>query len=456
MTEVVKVLERVYQGFFLRDTLGFAAPGSISLVSLWLIFDSRNPLITSGVAGLWQGLSETWRVIAFLVAAYLLAWTLQSLHYGILNLIAKLPFFDRKFSELGPLVDSMNAEEIEKRLRQSPIVTRGALEPDLVLAKSMPEDVLKKELPYTERVSALFIMTGNLAIATFLLVLMLICTRNDYNWLWAAGFLIPFFLYIKHWRLWKARNLQVAIYSVEFKKRVEREKEKDTASAQARGGGGPEAASAADRSRGEQVRRDIMNWPITSGSTTGGPPAGDLPVSVVEEAIQNVERAFNETIRPNMDKAASADAPLAAMLVALATADYFGSYLVGKWEPGGKGFKEFVKKFLVQQGQPQRSYDAEGLYYALRNGLMHNFAMQAIPRESGAKLQTTVAYILQDRDSNLHLQQTGRYTYIHVATFLAHVCQAAIDYFKALKAVPPEPKLVNNFRARYQEAGYPR
>ena len=199
----------------------------------------------------------------------------------------------------------------------------------------------------------------------------------------------------------------------------------------------------------------MMNWPIISGSTTGGPPAGDPPVSF-QEAVQNVERAFNETIRPNMDKAASADAPLAAMLVALATVDYFGSYLVGKWEPGGKGFKGFVKKFLIGQGQRQRSYDAEALYYALRHGLMHNLAMQAIRRETGAKLQTSVAYILRDEDPNLHLQQTGGYTYIHVATFLEHVYQAAIDYIKALKAVPPDPKLVNNFQARYQEAGYPR
>ena len=198
-----------------------------------------------------------------------------------------------------------------------------------------------------------------------------------------------------------------------------------------------------------------MNWPIISGSTTGGPPAGDPPVSF-QEAVQNVERAFNETIRPNMDKAASADAPLAAMLVALATVDYFGSYLVGKWESGGKGFKGFVKKYLIGQGQRQRSYDAEALYYALRNGLMHNLAMQAIRPKSTAKPQTSVAYSLQDEDPNLHLQQTGRYTYIHVATFLAHVCQAAIDYLYELKSVSADPKLVNNFQTRYKEAGYPR
>lgn len=198
-----------------------------------------------------------------------------------------------------------------------------------------------------------------------------------------------------------------------------------------------------------------MNWPTISGSTTGGPPAGDLPV-LFEDAVQNVERAFNETIRPNMDNAASGDAPLAAMLVALATVDYFGSYIRGKWETGGKGFKEFVDEFLVQQGGPQRSYDADGLYYALRSGLMHNLAMREIPREAGYSLHTAAAYRLRDTDPNLHLQQTGRYTYIHVATFLAHVCQAAIDYLEALKAVHPDPKLVNNFQTRYKEAGYPR
>ncbi len=198
-----------------------------------------------------------------------------------------------------------------------------------------------------------------------------------------------------------------------------------------------------------------MNWPIISGSTTGGPPAGDLPVSF-QESVHNVERAFNETIRPNMDKAASACAPLAAMLVALATVDYFGSYMRGKWETGGKGFKEFVDEFLVQQGEPQRSYDADGLYYALRNGLMHNLAMREILREARSCRHTAAAYRLRDTDPNLHLQQTGGYTYIYVPTFLAHVCQAAIDYLEALKAVRPHPKLVKNFQTRYKEAGYPR
>jgi len=234
MADLVRILERMYQGFFLRDILGFVAPGSISLMSLWLILDSKYPQITSTtVACLWGKLSVTWRVIVFLVAAYLLAWTLQSVHYGFLNLIG-LRFFAGTFSELAPLVHSMNAEEMEERLKQSPIVTRGALEPDLVLAKSMPEKVLEdrlRDLPYTERVSALFLMTGNLTIATVLLVLMLICRMHD--WRWIAGFLIPLFLYIEHWRLWKARNLQIAIYAVYAMQLKER---KDAGSIQPKGG----------------------------------------------------------------------------------------------------------------------------------------------------------------------------------------------------------------------------
>ena len=222
MSDIAKFLERLYQGFLLRDILGFIAPGSISLISLSAMFGSSLSRITpSLITNLWGDLSITWRAIAFLVASYLLAWTLQALHYGVLNVVIKPSCFGDRFSKLGPLADSTDTQEIEKHLKQSPIVTRGALEPDLVLAKSMSEGMLEnrlRELPYTERASALLIMSGNLAIATVLLVSMLIHRTNE--WQWAFGFLIPCFLYIEYWRLWEARNLQVAIYSVGFRQKA--------------------------------------------------------------------------------------------------------------------------------------------------------------------------------------------------------------------------------------------
>ncbi len=65
------------------------------------------------------------------------------------------------------------------------------------------------------------LMTGNLAIAAFLFVLTLICrdsepiTRIEF----LLTLLVPVSLYIEFLRLWRARNLQVAIYAIGFRRR---------------------------------------------------------------------------------------------------------------------------------------------------------------------------------------------------------------------------------------------
>ncbi len=85
----------------------------------------------------------------------------------------------------------------------------------------MTDELLKeqlKESPYSERLSALMIMSANLAGAIFILAVML----GVKNGLWLASLillLISIALYFEFLRLWEARNLRVAIYAVEFQKR---------------------------------------------------------------------------------------------------------------------------------------------------------------------------------------------------------------------------------------------
>jgi hypothetical protein len=240
MADIVKLIDRIYQGFVLRDLLGFVAPGSISLISIWFIFNlDQNPQIVSQLCYLWRWL-EGWKFITFFVLAYLLAWTLQSIHYDFLRIVgwilsrdtvvARLQKVHSRFIRAIFLPDRLfrkrflNFTDCESRvnidnvLRNSNIVTRGALELDFIISKSMDQESLKKRLddfPYSERLSALMLLTSNLAIAAVLLVLMLTQRLQRLEiWLFL---LVPIFLYFEFWRLWQARNLQVAIYAAALK-----------------------------------------------------------------------------------------------------------------------------------------------------------------------------------------------------------------------------------------------
>jgi len=239
MSDFAKLLDRVYQSFLLRDVLGFVVPGGIVLISLRVLLDIRieHPVIlfTKTVCGqlsAFQSCEATltnWQIITIPLMAYLAGWVLQAVHYGILRLVywkLKPPFLLKrflvsKFSKSGSLLDNIKTQELESLLKQAPLMTQGALEPDLIMAEPMTDELLKeqlKESPYSERLSALMIMSANLAGAIFILAVML----GVKNGLWLASLillLISIALYFEFLRLWEARNLRVAIYAVEFQKR---------------------------------------------------------------------------------------------------------------------------------------------------------------------------------------------------------------------------------------------
>ncbi len=216
-----RVLGRIYDGFILRDLLGFVAPGSITLIFLGVHFEPHI------VRSLWDS-SSAWTITIFVVAAYLWAWILQALHYGVFTWVAGRGFlrahFLHRLSELSRFVGNSN-ESIETRLAETPLLTQGALEPDLVSAKAMDVTLLKERMkgfPYTERLSALMLLTGNLAIAFVVLAVASILPGYDgssFSALTLPFFLIACLMYWEYWRLWEARNIQVAIYAVEFERK---------------------------------------------------------------------------------------------------------------------------------------------------------------------------------------------------------------------------------------------
>jgi|CXWL01.1.fsa_nt_gi hypothetical protein len=215
---IVKLLERMYQGFVLRDILGFVAPGSISLISLGLILAPKL------IEKLWCKLdSSIWVVITFIVMAYMLAWSLQSLHYGIVNLVNTVYNRVRKSASPSEPPKLSSVEEIEKSMKKMPMVTRRALEPDLAWAKYATDKMLEKRLedfPYNERLSALMLMSSNLAISLVLLAVaflirpMAMAEVDSSKLVSLLLFVFSAFLYCEHWRIWVARNLQVEIYAV--------------------------------------------------------------------------------------------------------------------------------------------------------------------------------------------------------------------------------------------------
>ena len=284
MTEFIKLLDRLYQGFILRDILGFTVPGGIVLITLRVVLDARVEQhmfnfakttcaqLSTEVIQSCQLSFVSWQAVLFVVMAYLTGWLLQSLHFVLINIVdsarsfavliatilIKLAF-KTKVSDLCQSVDykdaevmveeadgwrcllvslikkvlckvregcfsnfrEMSLEDLRRAIKQQPLVTRGALEADWIWAECADVELLKERLqdfPYSERLSALMLMSANLAMAIAVFVFVELAA-NNFNGQLLVGLLI-FPLYIEYWRLWKARNLQMAIYANTFAKKL--------------------------------------------------------------------------------------------------------------------------------------------------------------------------------------------------------------------------------------------
>ena len=141
----------------------------------------------------------------------------------------KRPVSGDRCWRLVPLVSKNEAclEQVEAIVRESCWMTRISLESDLLWAKSVNHKLLRerlKEFPYSERLSALAIMSHNLAIASILLIWSILRMYPELRYcvFVLLMFLVPSCLYIEYWRLIKARNLQTAIYATHFKKSTAR------------------------------------------------------------------------------------------------------------------------------------------------------------------------------------------------------------------------------------------
>lgn len=230
-------IEKIYQSFVLRDFLGFVLPGTLSLFAIGYLLTSSFPNSFGWLADIEQTIIQppfNWLVIiGFLGLSYLTAWLFQSVHYGIVDFLFQLVRLGslkqlRQLNEnwyffLWPVtaiffyakqVAKFNGQNDKSNKLSPSLITRGALSPDNALNEIAGEKIpprMQDSLLYTERVSALMIMTGNLAIAG-LLLLFVIHQQFKSFWLTFICAVIIWLLYVEHWRLWYTRNLRHKIY----------------------------------------------------------------------------------------------------------------------------------------------------------------------------------------------------------------------------------------------------
>lgn len=239
MSDIEKLIGRIYQGFFLRDILGFVVPGSFSIISLLVVIYIRIPFSPLQLPNVlcanfsWSTIANcelialNVLILTFLGFAYLWAWVLLCLSYVLFLNQNK---FSQKIFPQKDLLDlsQKNLDELTKLTNVMPTVTRGALQTDFIRARSMSRSQLEKlveEIPYTERASSLMLLSSNLGSATFVLIIALVAlwlleglqSFTLIVWTWRLIItlillVIGICLYKEHWRIWNYRNLQLAVY----------------------------------------------------------------------------------------------------------------------------------------------------------------------------------------------------------------------------------------------------
>lgn len=212
-------VEKLYQGFVLRDLLGFVLPGSIFLLSVWSLFapagsyalcDPDKPL--QCFVNL---LGEDWKtlqIVAFIGGSYLTALLLQSFHYGLVDLVYRIAtnkyqiFYYTKSISQPDITDIPNLSEIPS------LMSVGALAPEKALKNLKNEKALSRfqeSRAYTERLSVLQMVIGNTVLAG-IPFLGLLFKSLDLGWGWTIlGVIILLFGYVEHWRLYFVRNFRI-------------------------------------------------------------------------------------------------------------------------------------------------------------------------------------------------------------------------------------------------------
>jgi hypothetical protein len=146
------------------------------------------------------------------------------------------------------------------------------------------------------------------------------------------------------------------------------------------------------------------------------------------EIIEKVKTTFREWVLGDIEKASKVGTKMGAFILASCFIDYIASYYVND-ESGDERYKKFVKDFL-------KSYDADDLYYSLRNKLVHNYS------EGGKYLFT------DGKKAGEHLFMVRNKQIINLEDFIIEIKHAMEIYFSELDK---NKKLQYNCVKRYNK-----
>lgn len=252
---ITGTIERLYQGFFLRDILGFTLPGIVTLAALWQLVEILKPFKTINIDHLLNKIytpGETFGLFESLILlglAYTTGWMLQAIHHSVIDWLYQIilflshllgrpikslkmnaqskPWVSRLINIFWPIAGIFyyikqilehDYREGNEQLLAEPLTSRAAMAPDRMLIQKIKAGNASSELinnerlgdRYTERLSALLAMAGNLSVASLIWVLVIYRDTQNKTVLW--GLIVVALLYLEHWRLWYIRNLRHEIY----------------------------------------------------------------------------------------------------------------------------------------------------------------------------------------------------------------------------------------------------
>lgn len=199
----------------------------------------------------------------------------------------------------------------------------------------------------------------------------------------------------------------------------------------------------------------MNSFPTTSGSQAGGMPSHlSQQGETIERQVKNIELCFSDSIQANFQNAMDHQAPIAAVMVALAAIDFLAAYYLGK-EAGANGYEAFVDEYIKPLAPiGSQGYVPSVLYRNLRSGLFHSYTTAKTPAQHFQK--SDIIYVLTDcpqaQRKHLKLIRGGKNRVLfHIQTFFDHVIRAKDQYFSDIEN---DDTLKTRFSDWYKEASH--
>ena len=146
---------------------------------------------------------------------------------------------------------------------------------------------------------------------------------------------------------------------------------------------------------------------------------------------------FDSWVIGPIDRLVHSDDALVGFILMACAIDYLAGFWWGKSTSGKVrlAYTGFVKRYF-----PPRSYDPDGVYDSLRNGLVHMFTIKA------------KKYALTHNNAHLHLKEdSAGQLLLNAENFRNDLVSAKEKYFSEIEA---DPDLLDKLLLRYERDGF--